>query len=77
MSTWFTDWTPEGRFETADGDRCALMTNDDRAAVMWSYTSNFVPQFTEYVRSSDARTAFRLMRDSARSKAPLAYDSEN
>lgn len=71
----FTDWTPVGRFETTQGNRCALMVRDnEHAAIMWSYAGSCPPSFTDYERTADARAAFHAMRETSARKAPLVVD---
>jgi hypothetical protein len=75
VGPWFKDWDCKGWFQTADGDRCAVMACANWWAVMWTYGAPHGPQLTTYTRPEDASTAFRQMRRRAARKAPLAYDS--
>jgi hypothetical protein len=70
-----TGWDCHGHYETADGDRVALMDRDGRWAVLWSYKAPHGPQLIDH--DSDGDNALRLFRKARRvamSRASLVYD---
>ncbi|MEU3522347.1 hypothetical protein AB0E62_00465 [Streptomyces sp. NPDC038707] len=62
-----TEWTMRSRYETADGDRVALLYAPEggRFAVSYSYVWSFAPQFIEYTSRLEAHKAFAVSLESA------------
>jgi hypothetical protein len=69
------EWHEHGRYEAADGDRCALMECDGLWVMMWSYAPPHGPQIVSYGPDREAATlVYHRARRWAKREAPLAYD---